>query len=68
MLLPPEPALRVKALESILVEKGLVDPAAPAPSLILARDIGPHIGAGLVARAWVDDAFRAPSRGCQCCD
>ena len=59
-LLPPEPALRVKALESILVEKGLVDPAALDAIIdFYARDIGPHIGAGLVARAWVDDAFRA---------
>ena len=59
-LLPPEPALRVKALESILVEKGLVDPAALDAIIdFYAHDIGPHIGAGLVARAWTDDAFRA---------
>ena len=59
-LLPPEPALRVKALESILVEKGLVDPAALDAIIdFYERDIGPHIGAGLVARAWADDTFRA---------
>ena len=59
-LLPPEPALRVKALESILVEKGLVDPAALDAIIDLyERDIGPQIGASLVARAWVDPAFRA---------
>ena len=59
-LLPPEPALRVKALESILVGKGLVDPAALDAIIdFYERDIGPHIGAGLVAQAWVDDAFRA---------
>ena len=52
--------MRVKALESILVEKGLVDPAALDAIIdFYARDIGPHIGAGLVARAWTDDAFRA---------
>jgi len=59
-LLPPEPALRVKALESILVEKGLVDPAALDAIIdFYERDIGPHIGAGLVGRAWTDAAFRA---------
>jgi len=59
-LLPPEPALRVKALESILVEKGLVDPAALDAIIdFYESDIGPHIGAGLVARAWADDTFRA---------
>ena len=59
-LLPPAPALRVKALESILVEKGLVDPAALDAIIdFYERDIGPHIGAGLVARAWADDTFRA---------
>ena len=59
-LLPPEPALRVKALESILVEKGLVDPAALDAIIDFYEcDIGPHIGAGLVARAWADDTFRA---------
>ena len=59
-LLPSEPALRVKALESILVEKGLVDPAALDAIIdFYESDIGPHIGAGLVARAWADDTFRA---------
>ena len=59
-LLPPEPALRVKALESILVKKGLVDPAALDAIIdFYESDIGPHIGAGLVARAWADDTFRA---------
>lgn len=58
-LLPSEPALRVKALETILVEKGLIDPAALDAIIDLyERDIGPQIGAGLVARAWVDPHFR----------
>ena len=59
-LLPSEPALRVKALETILCEKGLVDPAALDAIIDLyATDIGPQIGAGLVARAWMDSEFRA---------
>ncbi len=59
-LLPPEPALRVKALESILVAKGLVDPAAMATILdTYERKVGPHLGATVVARAWADPTFRA---------
>ena len=59
-LLPPAPALRVKALESILVAKGLVDPAAVAAILdTYERKVGPHLGASVVARAWADPAFRA---------
>ena len=57
-LLPSEPALRVKALETILVEKGLVDPAAVDAIIdYYEHDIGPHIGAGLIARAWSDPDF-----------
>ncbi len=53
------PALRVKALESLLTEKGLVDPKA----LDLLIDtyetkIGPRNGARVVARAWVDPAYK----------
>ena len=59
-LLPSEPALRVKALETILTEKGLVDPAALDAIIDLySHEIGPQIGAGIVAKAWTDDAFRA---------
>ena len=59
-LLPSEPALRVKALETILAEKGLVDPAALDAIIDLyAHEIGPQIGASLVAKAWVNDGFRA---------
>lgn len=52
-------ALRVKALESLLVEKGYVDPAA-LDALIetYEHQIGPRNGALVVARAWVDPAFR----------
>jgi nitrile hydratase len=56
---PEEVVLRVKALESLLVEKGLVDPAA----LDLLIDtyetkVGPRNGAQVVARAWVDPDYR----------
>jgi nitrile hydratase len=52
--------LRVRALESILVEKGYVDPAA-LDVLIETYEtrVGPHNGARVVARAWVDPAFKA---------
>src|SRR5271165_5910888 len=49
---PGEPALRVKALESLLVEKGLLDSAAVDAWVEAYRDqIGPKIGAWVVARA-----------------
>src|ERR1043165_6862391 len=53
------PALRAKALESLLVEKGLVDPKA-LDELIDTYEtkIGPRNGARIVARAWVDPAYR----------
>ena len=56
---PSDVALRVKALESLLVEKGLVDPAA-LDALIdtYEHKIGPRNGARVVARAWVDSAYR----------
>jgi nitrile hydratase len=58
--MPSDPALRVMALESLLVEKGLVDPAA-LDALVEAyeRRIGPHHGARVVARAWADPAYKA---------
>jgi nitrile hydratase len=57
-LLPPEPALRVKALESLLVSKGLVDPQALDAIIDLYENrIGPRNGAQVVARAWTDPAF-----------
>jgi nitrile hydratase subunit alpha len=53
------PALRVRALESLLVDKGLVDPAA-LDELIETYEtrIGPRNGARIVARAWVDPAYK----------
>src|SRR5690242_11021898 len=58
-VVPSDPALRVKALESLLVEKGLVDPAA-LDALIdnYEHKVGPRNGAQVVARAWVDPEYR----------
>ena len=55
-----ETELRVRALESLLVEKGLVDPAA-LDALIDTYEtkVGPRNGAHVVARAWVDPAYKA---------
>ena len=51
--------VRVRALESLLVEKGYVDPKA-LDLLIETYEtrIGPHNGARVVAKAWSDPAFR----------
>ena len=56
---PSDPALREKSLESLLVEKGLVDPKA-VDALIdtYEHKIGPRNGARVVARAWMDPAFK----------
>jgi len=56
---PSDPALRVKALESLLVEKGLVDRAA-LDALVdtYEHKIGPRNGARVVARAWSDPAYK----------
>lgn len=57
-LLPPAPALRVKALETILTQKGLVDPAALDVIIdTYENKIGPRNGAHVVAKAWSDPAF-----------
>ncbi len=55
-----ETQLRVRALETILIEKGYVEPAA-LDAIIEAHEtkIGPHNGARVVARAWTDPAFKA---------
>ena len=56
---PSDVALRVKALESLLVEKGLVDRAAlDAIVDMYETKIGPRNGARVVARAWVDPAYK----------
>jgi nitrile hydratase len=57
--LPSDPALRVKALESLLIEKNLVDPkTVDAWIEVYTEEIGPKRGAQVVARAWTDPAFR----------
>ena len=55
----PYPALRTKALESLLVEKGLIS-SDVVDEVVRAyeQDIGPLNGAKVVARAWVDPAYR----------
>ncbi len=56
---PSDLTLRVKALESLLVEKGLVDPAAlDAVIDTYEHKVGPRNGAQVVARAWVDAAYK----------
>jgi nitrile hydratase len=54
-----ETQLRVRALESVLVEKGYVDPAA-LDLLIETYEskVGPHNGARVVAKSWSDPEFR----------
>ena len=57
---PSDTALRVKALESLLIEKGLVDPAAlDAHNDTYENKVGPRNGAAVVARAWSDPAYKA---------
>ena len=57
---PSDPALRTKPLESLLIDKGLVDPAAIDAWLDAYESrIGPRRGAQIVARAWVDPQFKA---------
>jgi nitrile hydratase len=54
------PALRAQAIESLLVEKGLISSdAIDALVNLFERDIGPLRGARVVARAWTDPAFKA---------
>ncbi|QUJ77140.1 nitrile hydratase subunit alpha [Sulfitobacter albidus] len=57
-LLPSDPALRVKALETVLTRKGLIDPAALDAIIdTYETKIGPRNGAHVVAKAWTDPAF-----------
>jgi nitrile hydratase subunit alpha len=58
-VVPSDPALRAKALESVLIGRGLVDRAA-LDALVDAYEhqIGPRNGARVVARAWTDPAYR----------
>ena len=60
---PSDIALRVKALESLMIEKGLVDPAA-LDAIVdrFEHKVGPRNGARVVAKAWSDPAYRARLR------
>ncbi len=56
---PSDPALRVKALESLLLEKGLIDAKALDEIVdTYENKIGPRNGAAVVARAWVDPDYK----------
>lgn len=57
--LPSDPALRVKTLESLVVERGLVAPETiDAWVEAYSEEIGPKRGAAVVARSWTDPGFR----------
>ena len=57
--LPSDSALRVKALESLLVDKGLIDPRTiDAWVEAYTEEIGPKRGAHVVARAWSDPDYK----------
>ncbi|MDG1430900.1 MAG: nitrile hydratase subunit alpha [Paracoccaceae bacterium] len=57
-LLPSDPALRVKALETLLIEKGLIDPDTLNEIInTYENKIGPKNGAAVVAKAWSDPDF-----------
>lgn len=62
-LVPSEPALRVRALETLLARKGLVDPSAVDKIVeTYEHKVGPQNGARVVARAWSDPYFLAALR------
>ena len=56
---PSDTAMRVKALETLLTEKGLLDPAA-IDALVETYEtrVGPRNGAKVVARAWTDPDYK----------
>jgi nitrile hydratase len=55
-----DPAIRVRAIEAILAEKGLIDPKAiDAVVDTYENKIGPRNGAQVVAKAWSDPAYKA---------
>ncbi len=57
--LPSEPALRIRALETLLVDKGLVNPETiDAWVEAYTEHIGPKRGAQVVARAWCDPEYK----------
>lgn len=57
---PSDPALRVKALETLLTERGYIDPAKIDEIVDQFQNrVGPRNGAKVIARAWCDSAYRA---------
>ena len=64
--LPPEPALRLKALETVSTEKGFLAPGAVDKWLDnYSENVGPMNGARVIARAWTDPVLRqAPRTEC----
>src|ERR1700680_2462198 len=58
-VVPSDPALRVRALESLLVAKGLVDRAALDVLIdTYEHKVGPRNGSRVIARAWQDPAYK----------
>ena len=57
--LPSDPELRVKAIETLLLQKGLID-SETLDELIdtYENKIGPQNGAKVVAKAWVDESYK----------
>lgn len=57
---PSDPALRVKALETLLTERGYIDPAKIDEMVDrFQNNVGPRNGAKVIARAWTDPGYRA---------
>jgi nitrile hydratase len=55
-----EIAARVKALEALMIEKGIMTTeAVDRLAEIYENEVGPHLGAGVVAKAWTDPDFKA---------
>ncbi len=58
-VLPEEPELRVKAIETLLIQKGLIDPDTLNELIdTYENKIGPKNGARVVAKAWVDSSYK----------
>lgn len=58
-LLPSDPELRVKTIESLLLSKGLIDPESIEKIIDLYQNkIGPQNGAKVIAKAWTDHEFK----------
>jgi nitrile hydratase len=57
---PSTPALRIKAIEQLLLEKGILQPDAVARIVdMFEHKLGPKLGAKVVARAWIDPEYKA---------